>query len=218
MAELINDPLQGARLILMLRQQGITDSDVLGAIEKVPRSDFVGPALADLAFEDCVLPIDCGQTLARPSEIAPMLQALKLYKTLQARVLVVGAGSGYVLAVLAAMGADVFGVERYGQLTRATEENIQNQGLGSIHLKHGDGLEGWPDQGPFDRILLMGGVLSVPEVLLQQLRSDGFCVAPVCEAEDDVWKQVSMGADGQTLESHPIGMQIALSHGVSKAL
>jgi len=218
MAELINDPLQGARLILMLRQQGITDSDVLGAIEKVPRSDFVGPALADLAFEDCVLPIDCGQTLARPSEIAPMLQALKLSQQPDARVLVVGAGSGYVLAVIAAMGAEIYGVERYAQLTRATEENIQNQGFESIHLKHGDGLEGWAEKGPFDRVLLMGGVQSIPEVLLKQLTPDGFCVAPVCEAGDDVWQLVSMGGDGQALERHPIGVQIALSLGVSKAL
>ena len=216
MVELIHDPLQGARLILMLRQQGITDSAVLGAIEKVPRSGFVGPALADLAFEDCVLPIDCGQTLGRPSEIAPVLQALKLYQVEAPRVLVVGAGSGYILALIRTLGAEVFGVERYRGLTQTAEEALQNQGVESVLVKHGDGLEGWLEHAPFDRILLTGGVSDVPKGLLSQLKPDGFCVAPV--GADETWKMISMGRNGETLAEAPAATQIALSLGVSKAL
>lgn len=216
MAELITDPLQGARLILMLRQQGITDSDVLGAIERVPRSGFVGPALADLAYEDCVLPIDCGQTLGRPSELAPVLQALKLSDVDTPRVLVVGAGSGYILAVIAALGAEVFGVERFRGLTETAEEALQNQGVHAAHVKHGDGLEGWADKAPFDRILLTGGVPELPQALLEQLKPDGFCVAPI--GADETWALISMDRNGETLAQGQAGVQIALSLGVSKAL
>jgi len=216
MAELINDPLQGARLILMLRRMGITDSGVLGAIERVPRSGFVGPALSDLSFEDCVLPIDCGQTIGRPSEIAPILQALKLGDLTDARVLVIGAGSGYMMAMIHALGAEVFGVERFHGLVELAQENVRNHEISAQNIKHADGLEGWPEVGPFDRIVLMGGVAEMPAALLEQLKPDGFCLGPV--SADDVWTLVSVGLDGEVLTLRPAGMQIALSPGVSKAL
>ncbi len=216
MAELIFDPLQGARLILMLRRGGITDSAVLGAIEQVPRSGYVAPELADLAYEDCILPIECGQFIMRPSEIAPLLQALKLHEKTVPRVLMVGAGSGYVMALIAALGAEVFGVERYGRLVQLAKENLEKQGVSRANVKQGDGLEGWPEEGPFDRIVLMGGIGQVPQTLLGQLAPGGFCLGPI--GQDDDWELVSTGPNGDRLMAQGAGMQIGLSLGVSKAL
>ena len=216
MAELIFDPLQGARLILMLRQRGITDSDVLSAIEQVPRSAFVSPELADLAYEDCVLPIACGQTLGRPSDIAPLLQTLKLHEVTAPRVLVVGAGSGYMMALIAALGAEVFGVERYGRLARMAEENLQRQGVSSARIRQGDGLEGWTEKAPFDRIVLTGGIADVPDALLAQLNPTGFCLAPIKTGE--AWEIVSLDHNGTQTTRSQTALHIGLSHGVSKAL
>jgi protein-L-isoaspartate(D-aspartate) O-methyltransferase len=216
MAELIFDPLQGARLILTLRQRGITDSAVLGAIEHVPRSGFVGPELADLTYEDCVLPIACGQTLGRPSDIAPMLQALRVDEKPGLRVLVIGAGSGYTMALIAALGGQVFGVERYGRLAQLAEKNLSDQGVSPIRIWHGDGLEGWQEEAPFDRVVFMGGVEEMPDCVLEQLDPSGFCLAPLRSGEG--WELVSFASNGTRKTLGPMPEQIAFSHGVSKGL
>ena len=186
MAELSADPFRAARLLLALRQAGVRDPLVLQAMETVDRGRFVEPGVAELAFEDCVLPIACGQTLARPSEIGLLMQAMNLSEAPAARVLLIGAGSGYFAALLAEAGASVFGVERHSELVEAARARLAELSLGDVVLREGDGLEGWPDEAPFDRIVLTGSVLEIPQALMDQLRADGRLIAPVRGDEADV--------------------------------
>lgn len=216
MSELTDDPFQAARLILTLRQEGITDPDVLRAIETVPRSMFIEPDLVDLAYEDCVLPIGCGQTLERPSVVAAMLQALELGPVRDGRVLIVGVGSGYTTALVMELASYVAGIERYRRLTDRSVKNLVRAGVDSVQVKHGDGLEGWRSVGPFDRILLTGSVENVPDILLGQLAKGGFCVAPVIK--DGVCELQSVNADGTCLQRRTTVLHNALQAGVSKAL
>ncbi|MEO1407440.1 MAG: protein-L-isoaspartate O-methyltransferase, partial [Pseudomonadota bacterium] len=176
MGELSHDPFLAARLILTLRSEGITDPDILRAIEAVPRTAFIEPELASLAYEDCVLPIGCGQTLEPPSVIASMIQALGLRARPDANVLIIGTGSGYTTAVINRLAGAVWGVERFRRLADRTLTNLAATGIDTVQILHGDGLKGWPDEGPFDRILLTGAVESVPGELFQQLAETGLCV------------------------------------------
>ena len=134
MGELTDDPFQAARLILTLRREGITDPGVLRAIETVPRSLFIEPSLADLAYEDCVLPIGCGQTLERPSVVSSMLQALQLSAGQVKRVLIVGCGSGYTAALVAELCQQVYAIERLRRLTDRAARNLALAGIDSVAI------------------------------------------------------------------------------------
>lgn len=177
MADLIADPFRAARLVLHLRQEGIMDSDVLKAMETIDRSAFVDMSLAHLAFEDCVLPIACGQIIPKPSVTGKLLQALQLEAVEDARILLVGVGSGYLAALVAQLGAEVFAVERFRRLADTTRTRLLDLGLGGVAVRHGDGLEGWLERGPYQRILLSGAIDEVPNALQQQLTSDGAMIA-----------------------------------------
>lgn len=177
MADLIADPFRAARLVLHLRQEGIMDSGVLKAMETIDRSAFVDLSLAHLAFEDCVLPIACGQIIPQPSVTGKLLQALQLETVSDARILLVGIGSGYLAALAAQLGADVFAVERFRRLADTTRTRLLELGLGSVAVRHADGMKGWPERGPYQRILLSGAVDDVPEALLEQLAPDGVMIA-----------------------------------------
>lgn len=216
MGELIDDPYQAARLILTLRREGVTAPNVLRAIETVPRSMFIEPDLAELAYEDCVLPIGCGQTLERPSVIATMLQVLKLQDRPDGRVLIVGGGSGYTAALIAEMTAEVFAVERFRRLADRAAKNLIAAGIDSVRLRHDDGLAGWSAHKPFDRILLTGQVPEVPDALLGQLGKGGFCVAPIIKGGKNML--VAVNADGTCLHHANTVFHTPLRNGVSKAL
>lgn len=217
MSELSDDPFQAARLILTLRREGVTAPAVLRAIETVPRSMFIARDLADLAYEDCVLPIGCGQTLERPSVIATMLQALKLQDVKTgARVLIVGAGSGYTAALVAEMAEHVFAVERFRRLADRAVRNLTAAGIDSVQVRHDDGLAGWHEQKPFHRILLTGAVPEIPDALLGQLGKNGFCVAPITEKGQT--RLIAVNADGTCLHQTGTVFHAPLQTGVSKAL
>lgn len=180
MADLIADPFRAARLVLHLRQEGVTEDGVLKAMETIDRGAFVDdPALAAMAFDDCVLPIPCGQIIPRPSLTGHLVQALDLRPAREHRVLVVGMGSGYTATIIAQLAADVFGVERYRRLADQVREKIVDLALPNLAVRHDDGLMGWPERGPFSRILLTGQVDEVPETLLSQLTPSGFLLAPM---------------------------------------
>lgn len=184
MAGLIADPFRAARLVLHLRQEGVTDDGVLRAMETIDRSAFVDdPALSRLAFEDALLPIPCGQVILRPVTTGQLLQALQLRECPNARILLVGAGSGYTAALAAQLASDVFAVERYRTLSDDIRRRIVDLGLSNLAVRCEDGLLGWPERGPYDRILLAGSVEEVPETLLAQLGKGGLLVAPVVGAE-----------------------------------
>jgi protein-L-isoaspartate(D-aspartate) O-methyltransferase len=170
-----------ARLILQLRQSGISDPALLSAIETIPRSHFLPASLQDAAWDDVSLPIACGQTISRPMAIAGMVNALRPAPDLS--VLEVGSGSGYQTAVLSKLFRRVFSLERYRTLVDFARERVRALELYNIEIMHSDGFQGWPLAAPFDRIILGGAVESLSDGLLAQLKPNGILVAPIGEGE-----------------------------------
>ncbi|MGI9169386.1 MAG: protein-L-isoaspartate(D-aspartate) O-methyltransferase [Caulobacteraceae bacterium] len=166
-----------ARLVLGLRSQGVTDPAVLAAIERTPRDLFTPELFKDRSWEDSALPIACGQTISQPYIVGLMTQALTLEP--RARVLEIGAGSGYQTAVLARLSRLVYTVERYRTLLREAEARFHLLQLTNVITKFGDGMLGWPEQAPFDRILVTAAAPEEPTTLLEQLKPSGVLVAPI---------------------------------------
>ena len=172
-----NPETRKARLVLGLRSQGVTEGRVLDAIERTPRDLFTPELFKERAWEDSALPIACGQTISQPYIVGLMTQSLKLEP--RSRVLEIGTGSGYQTAVLARIARLVYTVERYRTLLREAEERFKALGLLNIVTRFGDGGEGWPEQAPFDRILVTAAAPGEPKTLLAQLKPSGVLVAPV---------------------------------------
>lgn len=179
MADLIPDPLRAARLVLSLRRQGIVDDGVLTALETVDRGGFVEERLRPLAAQDCALPIACGQSIPRPIVTAMLLRALHIEPGKDARVLLVGSGSGYTAALLSQICRHVYGVERYSRLVKQSQNRLDAFGVENVTIRHGNGLEGLSQHGPFDRILIAGAIKTIPAVLMEQLAKGGRLVTPV---------------------------------------
>lgn len=170
------------QMMLSLRQHGVTDRRVLEAMEATPREVFVERAFRDRAFEDRPLPIACGQTISQPAIVGMMIQALQI--TPRCKVLEVGAGSGYVCAILSRLARRVYGIERHKVLALEARERISRLGLGNVTIRSGDGTRGWPEQAPFDRILISAAADDTPAILLEQLRPGGIMVLPVGQTDE----------------------------------
>lgn len=167
-----------ARMVeAQLLGRGIRDAAVLGAMGAVPREAFVPPDLAAAAYGDGPLPIGAGQTISQPYIVALMIEALALRPG--DRVLEVGAGCGYVAAVLARMGAQVFAIERHAALGETARTRLAALGFASVHLRVGDGYAGWPEAAPFEAILVSAAGHAIPEALKSQLKVGGRLVIPV---------------------------------------
>ena len=171
------------RLIMALRRNGVTDARVCGAIERLPRELFVPEAFRDQAYEDTALPIGCHQTLSAPIVVGRMTQALALGERM--KVLEVGTGSGYHAAVLSKLCRRVYTIERYRELLQEAERRFAELGIGNITSKAGDGTLGWPEQAPFQRIVVTAAANDVPPVLAQQLAIGGVMVVPVDDGVGD---------------------------------
>jgi len=165
------------RLIMNLRRAGITDTAVLAAIERIPREAFVLPHFHDQAYEDQALPIAQGQTISQPHIVAMMTEALQLKKT--HKVLEIGTGSGYQAAVLAKLARRVYTIERFRSLLKDAEARFHHLRLHNITSKVADGSKGWPEQAPFDRIIVTAAAEDIPQVLVDQLAVGGIMVLPV---------------------------------------
>jgi protein-L-isoaspartate(D-aspartate) O-methyltransferase len=165
------------QLVMTLRGGGVTDARVLGAIERTPRNLFVPERFGDQAYDDRALPIDCGQTISQPFIVAHMTQALKIDD--RCKVLEVGTGSGYQAAVLSRLARRVYSVERYRTLSKEAETRFEAMRLSNIVTRIGDGSVGWPEQAPFDRIIVTASAPSRPVEILSQLKDGGIAVAPV---------------------------------------
>lgn len=165
------------RLIMELRRSGVADTDVLSAIERVPREKFVPDFFQDRAYEDNALPISCGQTISQPYVVAFMTSALKLGKRMT--VLEIGTGSGYQAAVLSKLCRRVYSMERHKALLRHAEQVFDELGITNITTRAGDGYKGWPEAAPFDRIIVTAAAPEVPPALLEQLSDGGILVIPV---------------------------------------
>lgn len=163
-----------AEFVLRLRARGIRELGVLRAMEAVPRDVFGPHRYADLAGKDVALPLPCGQTMAEPFVVARMLEALG--PTSSCRVLEIGAGSGYVTALLARLGGDVLGVERFRTLVIYAKTRLAALGVANAAVVWGDGLAVPPDAGPFDRILVHAELPEIPACLAALLGEGGAIV------------------------------------------
>jgi protein-L-isoaspartate(D-aspartate) O-methyltransferase len=172
----MTDP-RAIQLLMSLRRQGIHDNKVLGVIERTPREVFVDEPFAHQAWDNSALPIACGQTISQPYVVAYITQELKLDRTM--RVLELGTGSGYQAAVLAPLCRRVYTVERHRPLLKQAEARFKQLKLHNVATKHADGLNGWREQAPFDRIVLSAAVAEVPLILIEQLKPGGALIAPV---------------------------------------
>ena len=184
------------RLIERLRANGIVDERVLNAIRTVPRHLFIDEALATRAYEDTALPIGHGQTISQPWVVAKMTEALFADGAQPVRVLEVGTGSGYQAAILAALGLQVFTVERIGDLLRVARKRFRSLGL-NVRSKHDDGRVGWPEEAPFDGILVTAGAPALVDALTAQLAPGGVLVAPVGAGGAQSLLRLRKDADGR---------------------
>jgi protein-L-isoaspartate(D-aspartate) O-methyltransferase len=166
------------RLIERLRGEGIIDPRVLDAIRMVPRHLFVEEALASRAYEDTALPIGLGQTISQPFVVGLMTQAVAA-GGVPKRVLEIGTGSGYQAAVLAALGAEVYTVERIDALLRQARKRFRSLAYTNIPARHDDGRRGWPEAAPFDAIVVTAAGEDIADALLEQLAPAGTLIAPV---------------------------------------
>jgi protein-L-isoaspartate(D-aspartate) O-methyltransferase len=154
-----------------------SDDRLRHAFSVVAREEFIEPALGSRAGEDISLPIGFGQTISKPSTVARMLSSLEL--SAGERVLEVGTGSGYVLALLGALGVNGFGIERIAALGRIARKRLDRLGYQDLLLKVGDGMRGWSELAPFDAIIVSAAVDAVPNVLFSQLSKSGRLVVPL---------------------------------------
>jgi len=168
--------LRSAMVESQLRARGIRDRRVLDAMSRVPRELFVPDEMRHEAYADGALPIDCGQTISQPIIVALMSEALECQG--QERILEIGTGSGYQAAILAEIGGEVYSIERHPELTQRAHEILQRLGYRTIHLRTGDGALGWPEQAPFDRIIVTAAALKCPPALWDQLVEGGILVGP----------------------------------------
>lgn len=171
------------RLLMELRGLGVSDARVLGALERVPREIFVPAAFKDQAYENVALPIGHGQTISQPLVVALMTEALEVGE--RHKVLEIGTGSGYQTAVLARLCRRVFSIERHRALLKEAEKRFAELRLHNVTSRFGDGTKGWPEQAPFDRIIVTAAAPELPGKLLGSLAEGGVLVAPVGEERRD---------------------------------
>jgi protein-L-isoaspartate(D-aspartate) O-methyltransferase len=173
----MTDDPRGTALAGELKREGIRDERVLAAIAAVPREHFVDRPFEGVAYENTALPIACGQTISQPFVVAYMTEVLEV--DAQSRVLEIGTGSGYQAAVLSQLCRRVYTIERHRPLLGEAERRFKALRIENIASRLGDGFGGWPQQAPFDRILMTAAAESVPRALMEQLKPGGILVAPI---------------------------------------
>ena len=166
------------QLARVLQESGIVDPRVIDVMRNLPRHHFIDQALHARAYENTALPIGQGQTISQPWVVARMTEAL-LEFGVPKRVLEIGTGSGYQAAVLAALVPEVFTVERIEELLRQARRRFRQLGLNNLRTRHDDGKLGWPDEAPFDGIMLTAAGDTIPSRILDQLSPTGVLVGPV---------------------------------------
>jgi len=162
-----------------LISRGIKDERVLNAMRKVPRHLFVDESIQYKAYDDMALPIGEGQTISQPYMVAIMTELLELKGS--EKVLEIGTGSGYQGAILSKLSREVYTIERVDVLAQKAGERFRSLGYTNIHVKAGDGTLGWPEEAPFDRIMITAATPKIPDVLMEQLSEEGIILAPVGE-------------------------------------
>ncbi|WP_159802366.1 protein-L-isoaspartate(D-aspartate) O-methyltransferase [Flavobacterium sp. MK4S-17] len=196
---------QGLRnqLVTLLEQKGITDKNVLEAIRKIPRHLFLNSGFEDYAYQDKPFPIGAGQTISQPYTVAFQSQLLEVKK--ESKILEVGTGSGYQTAVLYAMGAKVYSIERQNELFKSTSLLLPKLGIRPKHLSFGDGYKGLPNYAPYDGIIVTAGAPLIPKPLMAQLKIGGRLVIPVGEESRSQIMTLLIRRDETRFEKHELG-------------
>jgi protein-L-isoaspartate(D-aspartate) O-methyltransferase len=188
------------KLVAELRRKGIVDEEVLRAIDTVPRHMFMDPAFLSHAYVDKAFPISSGQTISQPYTVAVQTSLLSVKR--RDKILEIGTGSGYQAAILAAMGAKVYTIERFRELFLKAQQTLISLGY-TAYFFFGDGYEGQPQYGPFDGILITAAAPNVPESLLQQLKTGGRLVVPIGTSDTQVMTVVERtGAESFEYSHH----------------
>lgn len=183
------------RLVKRLMEKGIRNSAVLNVIRSTPRHIFVDEALASRAYEDDALPIGHGQTISQPYIVARMTEIL-LDSGVKNKVLEIGTGSGYQTAILAQLVNEVFSVERIQALQLKARSRLRELKLRNVKYKYDDGTLGWPDNGPYDGILVTAAPQKIPEELLNQLSVGGCMLIPCGRGETQTLRKITREHDG----------------------
>jgi len=178
--------------------RGIKDARVIAAMRRVKREQLVAPAQRAHAYDDTPLVIGYDQTISQPYIVAAMTEAAHLAP--HAKVLEIGTGSGYQAAVLAELGADVYSIEIVEPLAKRTHERLAQMGYTQLHLRIGDGYQGWPEAAPFAAIIVTAAPARVPQPLIDQLAIGGRLVIPV-GSDDQQLRVIVRGKDGTTSET-----------------
>ncbi len=168
--------IQRERLVDVLQQEGVVDGKVLNALRHVPREEFVPENMRESAYRNSPLSIGLGQTTSQPLIVAVMAEALQIQP--QHRVLEIGTGLGYAAAVLADLAQEVFTVERHEALATSAAERLRKLDYAHVHVRHGDGTQGWAEHAPYDGIVVAAASPNLPPALLEQLRIGGRLVIP----------------------------------------
>jgi len=182
------------KLVDILKDKGITDTNVLEAINTIPRHYFLDSAFDEIAYEDRAFPISDGQTISQPYTVAYQTQLLQVKPT--DKVLEIGTGSIYQSSVLAEIGAKVFTIERQKNLFEKTKAFVLKSKYPTIKFFYGDGFEGLPTYAPFDKIIITAAAPFVPPKLIEQLKTGGKMVIPVDEGEHQRMLRLTKNADG----------------------
>ncbi|MBT3906013.1 MAG: protein-L-isoaspartate(D-aspartate) O-methyltransferase [Rhodospirillaceae bacterium] len=172
-----------ARLVLDLRQAGVSDARVMAAMEAVPRELFVPEPLRSNAYDDTALPIGYHQTVSQPTVVALMTEALNVGERM--KVLEIGTGSGYQAAVLSKLCRRLYTFERHRPLLKEAEARFAELRITNITSLAADGSKGWPEQAPFDRIIVTAFAADIPPVLVEQLAVGGLMIVPVGDGDHD---------------------------------
>ena len=182
------------RLAATLKESGIRDARVIDVIRTLPRHHFIDQALHSRAYENTALPIGHGQTISQPWVVARMTEALLEFGMPQ-KVLEIGTGSGYQAAVLAALVPQVYTVERIEELLRQARRRFRQLGIANLRSRYDDGKLGWPDEGPFDAVILTAAGDAIPHAILDQMTPTGVLIAPVGSPSSQTL--IRMRGDGQ---------------------
>lgn len=185
-----------------IRRRGVRDERLLAAMEKVPRHLFVPAALRERAYNDEPLPIGMGQTISQPYIVAYMIEQLQLKGP--EKVLEIGSGSGYQTAILAELAAQVFTIEIIPELAKLAESALQRLKYDNVKLKVGDGYRGWPEEAPFDGIIVSAAPDHVPRPLVDQLKDGGRMVIPVGKDYQDLLVIIKHGEEIEQQRRIPV--------------
>ena len=186
------------QLVDILKEKGITDENVLAAINNIPRHYFLDTALDNIAYEDRAFPISDGQTISQPYTVAYQTQLLKVKPN--EKILEIGTGSIYQATVLVEMGAKVFTIERQKNLFDKTKQYIFKSKYPNLKFFYGDGFEGLPTYGPFDKVIITAAAPFIPPKLIEQLKSGGIMVLPLESGGHQRMLRLTKNEDGSYAE------------------